>query len=101
MRGWLDFLFYNFRWYRRWQGGTWFKVRALPSIQGGFVAWVRFRPSCTHEVIEVENYGDCHGCGHVPHPNSFCSDEVDCGCVAGFPNAVTDPRRTVYAGEAK
>ncbi len=57
MTDYMDFLFDRFRWYRRWQGGTWYQVRSIPFFQGGFVTWNRELPSCTHEVLNTEDYG--------------------------------------------
>ena len=44
----------EFRWYRRWRGGRWYRVRTDMHPQMEF--WVRNDPG-SDEVIDYEDYG--------------------------------------------
>ena len=49
----LDFLFSNFRWYRRLSGGVWYNV--VPDFCGYASAWVR-KPFGNEQINEIEDY---------------------------------------------
>ena len=44
----------NFRWYRKWKGGTWYQVRHR-TLQDALYAWVR-EPYPNEIILETETY---------------------------------------------
>jgi hypothetical protein len=57
----IDNILANFKWYRRKQSGTWYKVIDTASASGfaGHVEyWTREEPVGDLELVEEENYSD-------------------------------------------
>ena len=48
-----DFLFSNFRWYRRLRGGVWYNV--TPLLEWYVTSWVR-KPFGNERINEIEDY---------------------------------------------
>lgn len=56
----LDIFFSDFRWYRLWRGGTWYKVfidNSVGGLGGDIIAWTQTKPPAGMEetIMKTEN----------------------------------------------